>query len=37
MPYPPVLQELIKRVERTRPTRIQRKKAGQEFPAMSLE
>ena len=37
MPYPPVLQELIKRVERTRPARIQRKKAGEEFPAMSLE
>jgi succinate dehydrogenase/fumarate reductase flavoprotein subunit len=37
MPYPATLKELIKRVEQTRPARIQRKKAGQEFPAMSLE
>ncbi len=37
MGYPDGLKQLIKRVEATRPERIARKKAGQEFPALSLE
>jgi succinate dehydrogenase/fumarate reductase flavoprotein subunit len=37
MSYPSELKELIKKVERTRPARLQQKKAGQEFRAMSLE
>jgi len=36
MPYPEKLKELIKVVERTRPARVERKKAGQEVAAMSL-
>lgn len=37
MPYTPELKELIKRVERTRPARVEKKLAGEEFPAMSLQ
>jgi len=37
MPYPDSLKELIKRVEATRPERIEKKKAGEEFPALSLD
>ncbi|RKY84833.1 succinate dehydrogenase/fumarate reductase flavoprotein subunit, partial [candidate division KSB1 bacterium] len=37
MPYTPELKELIKRVEKTRPERVERKKSGKEFPALSLE
>ncbi|NTV80303.1 MAG: succinate dehydrogenase/fumarate reductase flavoprotein subunit, partial [Candidatus Aminicenantes bacterium] len=37
MPYTPELQELIKTVEKTRPARVEKKRAGQEFPAMSLQ
>ena len=37
MGYPDGLKQLIKKVEATRPERIARKKAGQEFPALSLE
>lgn len=37
MPYPDSLKQLIKRVEATRPERIERKKAGEEFPALSLD
>ena len=36
MPYPQELKRLIEIVERTRPERVARKKAGGEFPAMSL-
>jgi succinate dehydrogenase/fumarate reductase flavoprotein subunit len=36
MPYTPELKELIKRVEKTRPARVDQKRAGKEFPAMSL-
>ena len=36
MPYTPELKELIKKVEKTRPARVEQKRAGQEFPAMSL-
>ncbi|MEW6139261.1 MAG: FAD-binding protein [Thermodesulfobacteriota bacterium] len=37
MGYPAELMELIKKVERTRPERVARKKAGEEFPALSLD
>ncbi len=37
MAYTSELMELIKRVERTRPQRVARKKAGEEFPALTLE
>jgi len=37
MSYTPELRELIKRVEKTRPERVERKKRGEEFPALSLE
>lgn len=37
MGYPESLRELIKVVEKTRPERVARKKAGKEFPAMTLE
>lgn len=37
MPYPDSLKELIKKVEATRPARIEKKKAGGEFPALSLD
>jgi succinate dehydrogenase/fumarate reductase flavoprotein subunit len=37
MPYPEALKELIKKVEATRAVRVQRKKAGEELPFMSLE
>jgi len=37
MPYPDSLKQLIKRVEATRPERIKRKLANEEFPALSLE
>ena len=36
MPYTPEIQELIKKVEKTRPQRVERKKRGEEFSAMSL-
>lgn len=37
MGYTPELMELIKRVEKTRPERVARKKAGEEFPALTLD
>jgi len=37
MGYTPELMDLIKRVEKTRPERVARKKAGQEFPALTLD
>ena len=37
MPYPPELKELIKKVEKTRPERVERKKIGKEFPALPLD
>lgn len=37
MGYTPELLELIKKVEKTRPERVARKKAGQEFPALTLD
>jgi len=37
MPYTPELKELIKRVEKTRPARVERKRRGEEFTALSLE
>lgn len=37
MPYPEALKDLMKKVEETRPERVERKKADKEFPLMSLE
>jgi succinate dehydrogenase/fumarate reductase flavoprotein subunit len=37
MPYTPELKELIKKVEKTRPVRVEKKRQGEEFPAMSLQ
>jgi succinate dehydrogenase/fumarate reductase flavoprotein subunit len=37
MPYTPELKKLIKVVERTRATRVERKLHNEEFPALSLE
>ena len=37
MPYPPELKRLISVVEKTRPKRVEQKKMGHEFPALSLE
>ncbi len=37
MGYTAELMELIKRVEQTRPERVKRKKAGEEFPALTLD
>lgn len=37
MPYPDSLKELIKKVEATRPARVEKKKAGGEFPALNLD
>jgi succinate dehydrogenase/fumarate reductase flavoprotein subunit len=37
MPYTSELKELIKRVEATRPARVERKKRGEEFPLFSLK
>ncbi len=37
MGYTPELMALIKKVEATRPQRVARKKAGQEFPALTLD
>ncbi len=37
MPYTRELKELIKRVEATRPARVERKKRGEEFPMLSLK
>ena len=37
MPYPPQLEELIKVVEKTRAERVERKKAGEEVPFLSLD
>src|SRR3972149_6840518 len=37
MPYTKELKELIKRVEATRPARVERKKRGEEFPLLSLK
>jgi succinate dehydrogenase/fumarate reductase flavoprotein subunit len=37
MPYTPELKELIKKVEKSRPARVEKKRAGSEFPAMSLQ
>ena len=35
MGYTVELMDLIKRVEKTRPERVMKKKAGQEFPALT--
>jgi succinate dehydrogenase / fumarate reductase flavoprotein subunit/L-aspartate oxidase len=37
MPYTPELKKMIKIVEKTRPERVEKKKRGEEFPAMSLK
>ncbi len=37
MPYTPELEELIKVVEKTRPARLERKKKGEEFPAIPVD
>lgn len=37
MPYTPELTALIKKVEKTRPARVERKRKGEEFPPMSLQ
>jgi succinate dehydrogenase/fumarate reductase flavoprotein subunit len=37
MPYTPELKKLIAIVEKTRPERVNKKKRGEEFPAMSLK
>ncbi|GAG21574.1 unnamed protein product, partial [marine sediment metagenome] len=37
MGYTPELKDFIKRVEKTRPERVKRKKEGKEFTAMALE
>ena len=37
MPYPEGLKQLIKKVEETRSARIEKKWAGEEFPALSME
>ncbi len=37
MPYTKELKELIKRVEATRPARVERKRSGEEFPFLSLK
>lgn len=37
MPYTSELKELIKRVEATRPARVEKKKKGEEFPMFSLK
>ncbi|MGD9819360.1 MAG: succinate dehydrogenase/fumarate reductase flavoprotein subunit, partial [Desulfomonilaceae bacterium] len=37
MGYTSELMELIKRVEKTRPERVVKKKDGQEFPALTLD
>ena len=37
MPYPPEIKKLIKKVEKTRPARVERKKRGEEFPAIPLD
>jgi len=37
MPYPPEFKDLISIVEKTRPERVERKRKGQEFPALSRE
>jgi succinate dehydrogenase/fumarate reductase flavoprotein subunit len=37
MPYTPELKELVKKVERTRPERVDRKRRGEEFKGMSLQ
>ncbi len=37
MSYTPELKKLIKRVEETRPARIERAKSGEAFPALTLE
>ncbi len=37
MPYPEGLQKYIKKVEETRPERVERRRRGEEFPALSPE
>ena len=37
MPYTPELEELIKKVEATRPERVERKKRGEEVPFLDLD
>ena len=37
MAYTPALRELINKVEATRPTRVEKKKRGEEFPMLSLK
>ena len=37
MPYPESVRVLIEKVEKTRSERVERKKNGQEFPALKLE
>jgi succinate dehydrogenase/fumarate reductase flavoprotein subunit len=36
MPYTQELKELMRRVEKSRPVRVEQKRSGREFPAMSL-
>ncbi len=37
MPYTSELKELIKKVEETRPARVEKKRSGEEFPLLSLK
>jgi len=37
MPYTPELKELIKKVEKTRPARVEKKRNGEEFAPMTLQ
>jgi len=37
MPYPDSLKQLIKKVEETRPARVKKKLASEEFPALSMD
>ncbi len=37
MPYPSELRDLIKKVEATRPSRVEKKRRGEEFPLLSLK
>ena len=37
MPYTPELKDLIKKVEKTRPARVERKRRGEEFTPMTLQ
>ena len=37
MPYPESLKNLIKKVEETRPERVEKKKSGWEFPSIDVD